>query len=103
MAQRYADAIRARPFAQMTVEFERAAQERPLPASIRDPEAIRRANRSYVVNSTAKNVEALAGAGELVNAQVLLGRLLAFDSSDATKAAVRERLQRAGQAQLLPR
>jgi hypothetical protein len=68
---------------------------------VRDPEDMRRKNRQYAVTSTAKNIEVLAGAGDLANARKLAERLLAYDSTDQTKAVLQQALARAGQPELL--
>jgi TonB family protein len=60
------------------------------------------AMREYLVNSAAKELEVLAGAGKLDDARDLLKSLLEYDHSDATVAAVQEHLVRAGKADLLP-
>ena len=72
-----------------------------MPANIANPEEIRKSQRNYLINSTAKNVEVLAGSGDLVHARALADRLLAFDSSPETKALLQQHATRAGQAGLL--
>jgi len=52
--------------------------------------------REHLVNDTAANIEVLAGAGKLDDAQVLAERLLAFDSSESARAKVVKHLDRAG-------
>ena len=99
--QRYSDAVVALPYSQMTMQFDRIIEERPLPAGIRNPEMIRRSQRENAVGTASTNIEALAGAGDLANAKTLMGRLLAYDSSDTTKATLREHLTRAGHPELL--
>jgi RNA polymerase sigma factor (sigma-70 family) len=100
-AQRYADAAAARPFAQMNQRFDQSAQERPLPPGIQNPDMLRKANRSYVVTTTAKDIEVLAGAGDLDRARTLTGKLLVYDGSEATKTIVQQHLKRAGHPELL--
>ena len=100
-AQRYADAVVAQTVAQMQAQFDRSVEERPLPAGIRDPEAVRRSQRNFAVGSASTSIEALAGAGDLPNAKALLSRVLAYDSSEQTKATLRQHLTRAGHPELL--
>lgn len=100
-ARRYADALEARSYAQMSSLFELTTQDRPLPANVRDPEKMREMRRNATSRSTMKNIEVLAGAGDVDNARKLAERLLAYDGSDATKAALQEHLSRAGHPELL--
>ena len=58
-------------------------------------------NHDYVVKTTAKNIEVLAGAGDLTHAKALADRLLAYDGSDETKTALQQNLVRAGHPDLL--
>ena len=100
-AQRYRDAISGRPYETISTLFDLTSKERPLPANIANSEAIQKTQRDYVINSTATSVEALAGAGDLVHARALAGRLLAYDGSPGTIAILQQHLSRAGQAGLL--
>ena len=50
---------------------------------------------------TAKNIELLAGSGDLPNARNLAERLLAYDHSEATRALIQKHAERAGQPGLL--
>jgi hypothetical protein len=99
--QRYADAAQGRPYASMSSVFDFSQQERPLPANTPDPERLRKAMRNGVVTNTTKDIEVLAGSGDLEHARALAAKLLAFDGSDATKATLQEHLTRAGQPGLL--
>lgn len=100
-AQRYNDALVGKPYENISAMFEMMRKERPLPANIANPEMIRKTQRDHLINSTAKSVEVLAGAGDLVHARALADRLLAFDGSSETKALVQQHATRAGQAGLL--
>ena len=62
---------------------------------------IRKTQGDYLINSTASSIEALAGAGDLVHAQEMAKRLLAYDSSPETIALLQQHVTRAGQAGLL--
>ena len=100
-AQRYGDALLGKPYAQMSSLFELMIAERPLPANVANPEAIQKTQRQQLVNSTARNVEVLAGAGDLEHARMLAARLQAFDPSPATRALLQQHALRAGQPDLL--
>ncbi len=101
--RRYQDAAQAMPYRMMNSMFESLSD--PLPKAVLDkaPDAARlqREQRDYVVKNTTGYVEVLAGAGDLDHARELVGKLLEFDSSAETQAALRKGLFRAGQAQLL--
>ena len=100
-AQRYGDALLGRPYAHISAVFEMGITERPLPVNITNPEKIRKSQRDYLINSTVKNIEMLAGAGDLEHARTLAGRLLAYDSAPETKTLLQQHTTRAGQPDLL--
>ncbi len=100
-SQRYSDALLGRPYTHHISMFEILTKERPLPANTPNIDMFKQSLRNNVVNSTAKSVEALAGAGDLEHARTLAGRLLAYDSSPETKALLQQHAARAGQAGLL--
>ena len=77
------------------------AAERPLPANIPNPEMLRKAQHDYLISSTAKNVEVLAGAGDLEHARALAARVLAFDRSPEARTLLQQHAARAGQPELL--
>jgi RNA polymerase sigma factor (sigma-70 family) len=98
---RYQDAVQVRPYGMMSTLFESTIQERPLPPNISDPTRLRQAQHDYAVTSAAKNIEVLAGAGDLEHAKSLVERLLAYDGSEATKTVLQKSLVRAGHPELL--
>ena len=98
--QRYGDALLGKPYENISAIFEMTSKEQPLPANISNPEKIQKMQRDYLINSTAADVEVLAGAGDLVHARTLAGRLLAYDSSPETKTVLQQHFSRAGQAAL---
>jgi hypothetical protein len=100
-SQRYAAALDGRSYSSMSSLFEFQSQERPQTAALPNADAVRQASRNYLVKSTATNIEVLAGAGDLDHAREMIGRLLTYDGSDATKALVQTHLERAGHAELL--
>jgi thiol-disulfide isomerase/thioredoxin len=95
--QRYADALAITPYARMAAQYDRYAAM----AAEKKSDMLNEANRYLVVNTAAEAVEVLAGAGDLAHARELLGKVLAFDASDETKAAMRQRAMRAGHPELL--
>jgi hypothetical protein len=99
--RRYKDAAEARPYASISSVFELLIQERPLPTNTPNPEEFRRKQRESVVALTARNIELLAGSGDLPNARTLAERLLAYDNSEATRALIQKHAERAGQPTLL--
>lgn len=99
--KRYSDAALGRTFSQMVQQFDRSAEERPIPASIKDPTALRKAQQSYLVTSTANHVEVLAGVGKLDEARQLAAKLIARDGSPETRAKLQTHVERAGQPELL--
>jgi RNA polymerase sigma factor (sigma-70 family) len=98
---RYQDALQVRPYGSMSSIFEVSIQERPLPANATNPERLRQVQRNYAVASAAKNIEVLAGAGDLAHAKSFVERLLAYDGSEETKAVLQKSLVRAGHPELL--
>jgi hypothetical protein len=100
-SQRYAAALEGRPYSSMSSAFEAQIQERPQSAALPNADAVRKAMRNGAVTGTARNIEVLAGAGDLEHARSLIERLLAYDGSEETKAALQTHLERAGHAELL--
>jgi len=97
--QRYADAANAKGFQNMLQEFATGS-------SYRDGDHITKYGErakplATIVEAASRNIEALAGAGELADAKTLIGKVLAFDSSEATRSVLQQHLSRAGQSGLL--
>jgi RNA polymerase sigma factor (sigma-70 family) len=97
--RRYGEVIGDRSFATMNHSFDFLTHSLRADASTED----RRRFRGDMVELGAKNVEVLAGAGQLDNARALAGKVLAYENSDQTKQVLRERLKRAGYPDLLDR
>lgn len=99
--RRYAEAARVRPAAQMRSQFE-SNSTRPVavPPGV-NAAPVAQANRNYVINSAAKNVEVLAGAGDIAAARELASKVLAYDNTPHTRALLQEHAARAGQGDLL--
>jgi hypothetical protein len=55
----------------------------------------------YIAQSGGRELEALAGAGDLAHARELLQILLKADGSQATLSVLRDHLERAGHGELL--
>jgi hypothetical protein len=101
-AKRYSEVLAGRNYPSMSASFESSSQMPWVPGATAEMvEKMQASMRSYAVTSAAKNIEVLAGAGDLVHARELAGRVLALDGSEATRALVHKHLERAGQAGLL--
>lgn len=98
--RRYPDAIQAVPFERMIPWFERESRP-PNVANEPYPDMALKRHRRIVVGDAAKNVEVLAGAGDLVHAREFAARVLAFDSSSETRELLQRHVARAGQPRLL--
>jgi RNA polymerase sigma factor (sigma-70 family) len=99
--RRYRDALEGRPATTLVQQFERALEERPLPANVGDPTRLRQAQRRFAVTTTARSVEVLAGGGRMEEARALAGRLLAWEPTAETRALLQTHAERAGQPDLL--
>lgn len=89
-ARRYADALIGKPFGQMLNTIETGLRQ------IANQDASRQDMfRRAIVDSTVTNIEVLTGAGKVEEARMLTEKLLAFDSSDATRAALQQHTDRA--------
>lgn len=95
-ARRYGDAAKAMSFGQMTADFDRNVQYLSTTAGRPGREFIKASQTKYIVTTATKNIEVLAGAGDLAHARDLAAKLLAFNGSDETKALLRQRVERAG-------
>ncbi|HEX5223178.1 MAG TPA: sigma-70 family RNA polymerase sigma factor [Verrucomicrobiae bacterium] len=100
-AQRYADALLGRSYDKIQMHFETGKMDLPLPESIPNREILLQQRRNSLIKTTVKDVEVLAGAGDLTQARTLAQRLLAYDNSTETSALLSQHLARAGQAGLL--
>lgn len=100
-AKRYTEAAAGRPYDQMVTLFVASTVEHPLPANMPNAEATRRAMRNAAIKSAAKNIEVLAGSGQLDNARAFAEKVLVYDNSVETKAIIQESAARAGHLDLL--
>jgi RNA polymerase sigma factor (sigma-70 family) len=89
-ARRYADALVGKSFGNMLNELDMGIRH----SAGQSGQSL--ANyREFVVSGTLANIEVLAGVGRLDEARVLTDKLLAFDGSEATRAAIKEHVTRA--------
>lgn len=96
-ARRYTDALVGKSYGNMLNEFDMNVRSS---ARVTGPS---QANSiSFATRSTLSNLEVLAGTGQLKEANELAAKLLAFDSSDATRAAITAHLTRAGHPPTTP-
>lgn len=89
-AHRYSDVLIGNPFGRMlsTIEVgirQMGEHDASLQAEI----------RKAILDATLTNIEVLTGAGKTEDARVLTEKLLAFDSSDATRASLQQHIDRA--------
>jgi hypothetical protein len=91
-ARRYNDALLGKPFGRMLGAMDAAPKALASQPPEREP-AIRRA----VLDDAGTNIEVLTGAGKLDDAKMLTDKLLAFDNSDAARAAIQRHVERAEQ------
>lgn len=89
-ARRYSDLYDDRTFSTMVTTFEatKGLKSGPSPAQI--------------ASMAAQNVEILAGVGALAQARDFIQRVLDFDRSETTRAALRQHLERGGHPELMP-
>jgi hypothetical protein len=94
-AHRYPEAAAAQPFDQFKRMFDPTIKHFEA-----HPER-KRAMSHYIAQSGGRELEALAGAGDLAHARELLQILLKADGSQATLSVLRDHLERAGHGELL--
>lgn len=99
--QRYKDAIAGWSYSLMSSSFERGSNAESLPANLPNREEQQRQSRERFIVTTSRNIEVLAGSGDLANARTLAQRLLAYDNTETTKALIQKHAERAGQPGLL--
>lgn len=100
-AKRYADAAKARPLAKMEQEFDRNIEQMARMATMPRPANLPNPYVGYVTQATVKNVEVLAGSGQIEAARALGEKLLGnMEAKDAVKKQLHDAVARAGQAEL---
>jgi RNA polymerase sigma factor (sigma-70 family) len=100
-SQRYKDAAVARPYSMISSLFESRIHEQPPAPNHPDPEGAKRRTREGAITNAVNGIEMLAGSGDLANARTLAQRLLAYDSTESTKALIQKHAERGGQPALL--
>ena len=99
--RRYKDAAEGKSYMVIIGTFDSFSQPRRVPAEETAPRAGETKVNADLVGRTARDIEMLAGAGELENARKLAQRLVAYDNSEATTALIQKHAERAGQPGLL--
>jgi len=94
--RRYAEALEIFDFAWLKQAFE-AQRKRPPVMTPRGEDL----NRNLAIRYALDAIEALAGAGKLAEAREFVGWLVEYDASAKTQEELEQRLQRAGQPELL--
>jgi len=89
-AQRYTDALVGKSFGSMMNELEMGIRF----ASGVTGQSLA-GSKSFTIAGAVSNIEVLTGVGKLDEARVLTEKLLSFDSSDATRAAIKQHVDRA--------
>lgn len=95
-ARRYKDALDAAPYETMLRALESGFRSPP-----NAPEQVKEQLRQYAAKTAAVDVEVLAGAGEFADARAMRDRLLGMDATSETRQLLRDRLVRAGHAELI--
>jgi hypothetical protein len=98
-SRRYPLALEGRSVRTMFALFEAMSRDRPDGKA--QSEDVQRMLRESTVKRVARDIEVLAGAGELADAENLARRLLAYDPSESAQAVVQQHLARAGQPNLM--
>ncbi len=100
-AKRYGDAAKARPVAKMEQEFDRNSQQMAQMAATPRPDGRPDPFAGYVAQATVKNVEVLAGSGQIDAARALGEKLLGkMEGKDEVKKQLHDAVVRAGRAEL---
>lgn len=89
-AKRYADALVGTSFGSMVRELEMGIRSAATLTGLSLSN-----HRDYVVQGTLSHIEVLIGSGKSAEAAELTRKLLAFDGSDATRAALQQHVDRA--------
>jgi len=96
-AKRYAEAVAAKPMQAHLKKFDEFLAD-----MAHHPERPHAIAISYLTTISAKQVEALAGAGDLINARVIIARMLQTDNSPKTVETLSLHAARAGHPELIP-
>jgi hypothetical protein len=96
-AKRYADAVAAKP-----VEAHLKTFDDYLLSMADHPEQPHALHIGYLTTISATQLEALAGAGDLANARVIIAKMLQTDNSPKTVETLSSHAARAGHPELIP-
>jgi RNA polymerase sigma factor (sigma-70 family) len=105
--RRYADALVARPFNLMSARLEGEAEspERQLPVGVaagsQEAKTLQRHQREQLVDSVVKDIEVVAGSGDLESARLLGAKLLGIYGDPETRAKIQTHAIRAGHPELM--
>lgn len=88
--RRYADALVGKNFGSMMNELDMGIRA----GNLKSGQNLTN-HKAYTITGTLSHIEVLAGAGKAEEARLLTEKLLAYDSSDATRAALKQHLERA--------
>lgn len=95
--KRYAEALEAHSYRDMTSLFEALIEEQDLTSLPDDKIAqIRAHNRASGIKAAARDLEVLVGAGKLDQAQLFAAQVLAYDDTPATRQLIQDAAARAG-------
>ena len=97
--QRYTDAATLISPGRMLIHFE--AQARLVPLLDKMPASAIEIRRQHFIDSVAKDVEVLAGAGRIAESRQAIEMLYTYDHSPGTVELLGQHLERAGAADLL--
>ena len=100
-ARRYTDALRGQPASRLLAQFDLVTNPPVAQVPAANREMLEKLQRKSAIDRITKQIEVLAGVGDLENARILSQKLLAYDSSEGTKATLQSHLDRAGQGNLL--
>jgi len=99
--KRYSDALLGRTSANAMRLFEVMSASKSDFGNLPNPVQAQSDRRKMILNSSIQSIEILAGAGQLDEARKLSLKLLQFDNTDATRLMVYEKLERAGQSNII--
>lgn len=95
--QRYAEVLEVYPYGRMSSMLS-TSMRMPNVTGHPDPEGGLRRYREGVLQTSARNLEALLGAGDVKNAGVFAQQVLLFDDTPETRALLERHATRAGKA-----
>ncbi|MES2693187.1 MAG: sigma-70 family RNA polymerase sigma factor [Verrucomicrobiota bacterium] len=100
-AKRYRDAYEVKSYDEMISNFGLRSTPPAFAGRMPNAEEVRLRHRQYAITGTAKDVEVLAGAGQLAQAKELAKKVIALDPTPETVAILESHVTSAGQPRLL--